>query len=324
MLWDRLGSEPNITRRDGFSVESLLRDDGGRVIGLTGKTKDGPEEWFTAPWVVGADGRFSTIARRVDAKTVEEQTEKVSTVYFADWVGFTPRVPGKDLVEVYSTGRGMNVLCFPLSGGRVTVCIHIRADRVDIEGDAEAWYRAKLQSIPAIAARLSGARTVSRVLGLKRVGNGYREAGGPGWVLTGDALHYKDPVDGQGIYDALIETKILAEELEAGFAGKAPEAVLAAYTERTRAATHAMYAATQKRLADELYSEPPVPVIRTMIRWMLTDRAYQVRFIRFLTRDLDPATWIGPGLVAGAVLRGIGRDLRSLFVKQPKALPGPA
>jgi hypothetical protein len=84
-----------------------------------------------------------------------------------------------------------------------------------------------------------------------------------------------------------------------------------------------MYTATQKRLANELYSEPPRLVVRTLLRWMLTDPTYQSRFIRFLGRDLDPATWLGPGLVLGCVARGIGRDIARLFGGSPRALPGP-
>ena len=180
-----------------------------------------------------------------------------------------------------------------------------------------AWYEATVRRLPLVAARLGDARPVGRVLGMKRVGNGYRTAGGPGWVLAGDAWHFKDPVDGQGIYDALLGTRILAEELEAGFQGKPADAVVRDYASRARNATHPMFVATVGRLANELYTSPPVPVIRTLLRWMLRDPVYQSRFIRFLGRDLDPATWLGPGVVLGSILRGIWGDLRGLFGRAP-------
>ena len=37
-----------------------------------------------------------------------------------------------------------------------------------------------------------------------------------------------------------------------------------------------MFRATMKRLERELYEEPPVLVIRTLIRWMMTDPVYQI------------------------------------------------
>jgi 2-polyprenyl-6-methoxyphenol hydroxylase-like FAD-dependent oxidoreductase len=314
VLWDNLAQYPSVATRMGFHVDELLRDEDGRVSGVSGHVKDGPPERIEASWVVGADGRFSVVARQMGAKVVEEETEKVSTVYFADWTGVKPLYPGTDIVSVYTTGRGLNVLFFPLSGGRITICLHQRADRVDIEGDAEAYYRKVLDSLPIVAERLEDATMVSRLLGLKRVGNGYREPGGAGWVLTGDALHYKDPVDGQGIYDALVETRILADELDrALFDGKPDEVVIAAYDRRCRDATHDMYLATCQRLRDELYTEPPVPVIRTMIRWFLSDPEYQKRFLQFLGREIEPVGWMPKSVMAGAIGRGILRDLTGAF-----------
>ena len=50
-------------------------------------------------------------------------------------------------------------------------------------------------------------------MGIKRIENGYRQAWGDGWALVGDAAHYKDPSDGQGIYDALLGSKLLAQSI---------------------------------------------------------------------------------------------------------------
>ena len=61
---------------------------------------------------------------------------------------------------------------------------------------------------------------------MKRIGNRYLTHGGEGWLLVGDALHHKDPVDGQGIYDALVEAKRLAELLVLERAGELDAAAL--------------------------------------------------------------------------------------------------
>lgn len=301
VLWEHMAATPGVDARQGVAVDEVLRDADGRVRGV----RAGAER-FDADWVVGADGRFSGVARQVGAEVVERRAEHVSTVYFADWEGLDPAVPGEDVVQIHATGKGANVLFFPLPG-RVTVCTHERADRVSIEGDATAWYEARLAGMPAIAARMTGAKRVGRVVGLKRVGNGYRRAAGPGWALAGDAVHFKDPVDGQGIYDALLTTRILAEELCAG------GDVGARYTERMRAATHPMFRATTQRLHDELYREPPALVVRTLLRWSLQDPTYQRRFFGYLCRELDPDGWLPPSVMAGAAARGLGRDVARWF-----------
>jgi flavin-dependent dehydrogenase len=181
---------------------------------------------------------------------------------------------------------------------------------VVIDGDPMRYYMGVLDSIPDVARRLAGARRISPLVGVKRVGNGYRESSGPGWVLVGDAVHYKDPVDGQGIYDALIGAKVLAGALDAWLTEKRSWTdAMADYQRGLHAETHAMFLETIGRLRRELYEEPPPMIARTMIRWMMTDPAYQKRFLQFLGRELPPTGWMSKRLVGGAILRGIGRDL---------------
>ena len=96
---------------------------------------------------------------------------------------------------------------------------------------------------------------------------------------------------------------------------------MARYTAEVQAATHPMFVATTTRLRRELYEEPPVPVIRTLIRWWMTDPEYQSRFLRYLDRDLPADRWLTPGLALGAALRGMGRDVAGMVA--PRRLPAP-
>lgn len=312
-LWQKLSGCSNVATRSGFAVNDVVRDDKGRVIGVTGHGDDKREERLGARWVVAADGRYSPLAKKLGAGVIEERSEKVSTVYFADWEGVSA-MEGESTpeVQIHASGRGLNVLLFPVTRGRITLVVHMRADRAEVSGDAQRFYSDTLASQPSMKRRMERATQVSRVVGIKRVGNGYRQAAGDGWFLAGDALHYKDPVDGQGIYDALVETKLLAVVLRKGAAGELQESQLATrYGDGVREATRPMFLETVKRLENELYSEPPDLVARTLVRWMLTDPAYQDRFLKFLGRAIPPEGWLPPSLVAGAALRGMRRDLRS-------------
>jgi len=313
-LWAHLERYPSVTARRGFAFVDLVRDADGQVIGIEGQDGDGPKETIRARCVVGADGRFSLVARRAGAKVTEDFPDHTSTAYFADWEGIRFDGGGDRTAQIYATGRGTNVMFFPMPDGRVSVCTHVRSDRANVNGDAEGFYKSVLQRYDWVQGRLAGARQVGPFVGLKRIGNRYVEAGGPGWALVGDALHQKDPVDGQGIYDALIEAKLLDEELAPFLAGERPfAAALAAYQRRVHEATHPMFLATLDRLKRELYEEPPTLVIRTLIRWMLTDPEYQDRFMRFLGRDLPPDKWMTPALMRACVARGVARDVRRLW-----------
>ena len=214
-------------------------------------------------------------------------------------------------IHILATGKGIDVLSIPFPGGKVNINTHERADRVNIRGDAQGYYSSALERYASVAKRLENAKQVDEVVGIKKVGNGYRQASGKGWVLVGDALHYKDPVDGQGIYDALVCTKALDVAL-AGYLneGRGFESAMSDYERAARAATEDMFIATTDRLKQELYDEPPVPVIKTLIRWMLTDSRYQERFLRFLSRDIPPKGWLSKGLMLGCAVRGGSLVLR--------------
>jgi 2-polyprenyl-6-methoxyphenol hydroxylase-like FAD-dependent oxidoreductase len=313
-LWAHLAKYPSVTARRGFAFQDLVRDEGGQVIGIEGQQGDGPKETIRARCVVGADGRFSLVARRAGARVLEDFPEHTSTAYFADWEGIDFPAKGDRPAHIYATGRGTNVLMFPMPNGRVSVCTHMRSDRVDIAGDAEGFYKGVLQRYGWVQRRLTAARQVGPVVGLKRIGNRYNEAGGPGWVLVGDAFHQKDPIDGQGIYDALVEAKVLDEELAPFLAGERTFAVsVDAYRRRADETTRPMFLATLDRLKRELYEEPPTIMIRTLMRWMLTDPEYQERFTRLLGRDIPPETWMTPAIMRACAARGVVRDLRSLW-----------
>ena len=86
---------------------------------------------------------------------------------------------------------------------------------------------------------------------MRNIGNLYREAGGPGWALVGDALHQKDPLDGQGIYDAVLTAKLLAQALiDCQRGALSPSAALARYAAEVRAAQAQVIAEVLPRVRD--------------------------------------------------------------------------
>ncbi|MEZ4297042.1 MAG: NAD(P)/FAD-dependent oxidoreductase [Polyangiaceae bacterium] len=311
-LWENLARYPSVERRTGFTMTDLVRE-GNRVIGIVGSQKGGPEERLTARGVVGADGRFSLVARKVSAPVEEVADDHTSTVYYCDWEGVLPVHEEHPAGLIHATARGLDILFFAMPNGRWSVNTHARSDRVQVNGDAERYYMDTIRSIPTIWRHLEKAERVSPLIGLKKISNGYRRASGPGWVLTGDALHYKDPVDGQGIYDALLETKLLDGAIALWSSGsRSWEDAMAGYRKAVWEATHSMFLTTVGRLRRELYDEPPLPVMKTMIRWTLTDPEYQECFLRVISRDIPPERMTSKALMARAIARGVARDIGSL------------
>ncbi len=314
-LWRTAASSPNVDARDGLSVSDLLRD-GERVMGVLARAPGGPELRFSADWVVGADGRFSIVARKAGARTLDEHTDLPTTIYYAYWQGVEPHDEGGPTIVSYGTGRGFGYGLMDSADGRTCVVIEGRASALEL-GDAKPaeLMQTLLRSHPRIWRRLAHAQPATEVRGMRNIGNLYREAGGPGWVLVGDALHQKDPLDGQGIYDAVLTAKLLAQALiDCRRGALSRGAALARYAAEVRAATYPMYVETLARVKRELYTEHPNWAYRSWLRWLVTDPEYQRRIMALLSRQLDAEGWLPSSVFFRALGRGALADLGRLLV----------
>jgi flavin-dependent dehydrogenase len=95
-------------------------------------------------------------------------------------------------------------------------------DLVELSGfraDLEGRFMEHALSCAPVARALGPARRTGNFLGMVRWGGFFRRASGPGWVLVGDAGHFKDPCAGRGIGDAFHQVDALAPAITAGLAG---------------------------------------------------------------------------------------------------------
>jgi flavin-dependent dehydrogenase len=294
--------------------------EGERVTGVAGRASGGGEERFTADCVVGADGRFSLVARKVGARSIDERDDLPTSIYYAYWRNVAPYDDAGALVMSYSVGRGYGYGFLDSADG--TTCVAIEGQAAALElGDEKAAtrYMRLLEAHPRIRRRLARAEPITEVRGMRNVGNLYREAGGCGWALVGDALHQKDPLDGQGIYDAVFTAKVLSEAILAWKRGMTSwEDALDLYAAAVRAETYPMYLATLDRVKRELYTSQPDWAYRTWLRWLTTDAEYRHRFGLLLGRGIDPAIWLPPAVLLGAVARGALGDLSRLLTRRPR------
>jgi 2-polyprenyl-6-methoxyphenol hydroxylase-like FAD-dependent oxidoreductase len=79
--------------------------------------------------------------------------------------------------------------------------------------DPEGYWRRKLAEHPGLAARAAGAAPGTKLRSTGETPAFFRASSGPGWALAGDAGHFKDPVTGQGMRDAMFAGRTLAEEV---------------------------------------------------------------------------------------------------------------
>jgi flavin-dependent dehydrogenase len=193
----------------GVSVDDVLRDAGGRVVGLLAHDAHGPVR-VLARHVVGADGLGSRVARRVAAPvTLRRPTSGAALyAYFAgEWSGIE-----------YHVGHDALAGIFPTHGGEACVWICTPEDvarRHQRRGPRDAVLTGLLDELtPGFGERVHGTEQTSPVRGMLRMPNHVRQAAGPGWSLVGDAGYHRDAITGHGISDAFRDAELLAVALD--------------------------------------------------------------------------------------------------------------
>lgn len=305
-LWRNLARFATVTAVDGAAVVDLLVED-GVVRGVTARLpgRDGICT-LRARGVVGADGRYSMVARKAGAAVTHQRRDRDTTLYFADWEGVAPYDDPEPLAHIHTSCDGFSFVLMPTADACTMVVAQGRADRyAELPGSPQAAYDALLRARPLVWRRLAEARQVSELRGIKRMGNLFRQPHGRGWALVGDAYHQKDSLDAQGIYDALLGARLLADALVRWHAEGIPwDEALAGYARAAEAALRPMFDATMDRVGREIYGAPPPAAAKTVMRWMLTHERYGRRFADVVTRRIAPSQLLVPSVLLPAMVGG--------------------
>jgi 2-polyprenyl-6-methoxyphenol hydroxylase-like FAD-dependent oxidoreductase len=197
---------------------------GERVVDLIGSgTAEDPVtgivlesgDRIRARWVLGADGRASTVASRLGI--VKERPQAGELAYlFAYWEGIPDDGFGTLAMEEdagvsrWAVEDGLHLLA---AAGRNGFTHGSGAER-------RQRYLATLARFPGTIrpAELERARMVGPlVVAPESLMRGYfRTSTGPGWALLGDAGHFKHPGTAQGIGDAVDQALHVADLLSGG------------------------------------------------------------------------------------------------------------
>ncbi|HEX2274119.1 MAG TPA: NAD(P)/FAD-dependent oxidoreductase, partial [Acidimicrobiales bacterium] len=270
----------------------------GRVGGVVAETERG-EVRLEAPLVVGADGRSSKVARLVGARTYNvAPNERFG--FWAYYEGAADERPAA--IRFLRWGDELVISC-PTDGGLYLVAVLASLERLDeFLVDVPASFDALVARCEPVAQLLSAARRTDRPRGTASYSGWFRESAGPGWVLVGDAGHFKDPTPGQGISDALRQAEHLASAIVDAGGGGLDRALARWWRWRDRDAREMHW------FAQDLGAAGPVPAVFVeMLRRMATEPEGLRPALDVFNHRVRPSEVLTPSRLAGGAARALAR-----------------
>jgi len=194
-------------------VTGLIEED-GRVAGVRVAGNGSAE--LRARLVVGADGRNSTVAGLCGARKYNI-TPNERALY---WTFFEDPDLGGEPTFVFHRWSDRLVVACPADNGLYQVLVLPELAELNrFRSNLDDSFMEYALSCEPVAKSIGDARRADKFFGMVRWHGFFREASGPGWVLAGDAGHFKDPAPGRGISDAFRQVDALAPAIVNGLGG---------------------------------------------------------------------------------------------------------
>jgi flavin-dependent dehydrogenase len=192
-----------------------LVEESSRVVGVRTESEAGKEE-LRARLVVGADGRNSTVARLTGARRYNVVPNERALFW-----GFFENAQIGEPTFVFHRWADRIVQACPTDSGLYQVGVFVELGQLDrFRSDIDEQFLEHARSCEPVATALGGAQGVGKLRAAVRWEGFFREASGRGWVLTGDAGHFKDPAPGRGIGDAFLQVERLAPAIASALNGQ--------------------------------------------------------------------------------------------------------
>jgi flavin-dependent dehydrogenase len=224
MLLDNAAASGVEVRR-GLGLRKVLFD-GERAVGARLEAAGGEPLEVACQVTVDATGQSAFLARQLGLLETEPRLRNASLfTHFAGAVRDTGIDEGATLI-CHTTNRRSWFWFIPQPENRVSVGVVGPLDYLirGRQGDPETVFAEELARCPALAPRLEPARQVMPIKVIRDFSYKSSRIAGDGWVLTGDALGFIDPIYSTGVFLALKSGEMAADAIHEALAAEDPSA----------------------------------------------------------------------------------------------------
>ncbi|MCP3031027.1 FAD-dependent monooxygenase [Halobacillus sp. A1] len=227
VLLQKATSFPGVELREGYQAVGLLKDE-GRVTGVEAVDEKGERHQLRTALVIGADGRNSQVAKWAEAEVYGEHSA-VRPVFYGYYQHVRPLM--EPTTEIF-LNEGRIGFLFPMEPAMDCLGLEILPDEFQEFAKNPHLFEKTFKQFYGMKERLDGAVLQGKIIGTTGVPNFFRQTGGNGWALVGDAGHSKDPSTGLGINDALMQAFQLADAIQSWEEGTDWKEALQAFQKR--------------------------------------------------------------------------------------------
>jgi flavin-dependent dehydrogenase len=295
MLFRRAGAS-GADLREGWEATRVVFE-GGRARGVEARGPDGAMETFGARLVVDASGRDAMMAHGAEGTERIAHLERTAlfTQVFGAWRDEGEREGDIQIVVMAANERAWFWL-IPFADGRTSVGVVVSAAwmraRRKLRGP-EALFDAALAQCPTVVRMLAGATRLFPPRATADFSFRVRAMRGPGWLATGDATGFIDPLFSTGAHLAMYGGFLAADAIHASLdAGGATEG-FDAWERELRLGLDLYVGAVQAfyegDLTTHLFAQPQHPFLRRAITSMLSGDVFGDSSWSRAVRDRYPA-----------------------------------
>jgi len=183
---------------EGVRVTNVLKNQDGRVTGITTIDEDGRTSEQSADLVIGADGLRSVVGRRLGLIRPSRWPRRIALV-----AHYSGAQNISDLGEMNVDRDGYSGMA-NVGNGLVNLSIVVPVSRAaEVAVDSTEFFESWIAEHPVLSATLGSATREGPVRTTGPFATSARRAWSPGVALVGDAAEFFDPFTGEGIYTAL-------------------------------------------------------------------------------------------------------------------------